>query len=50
MYTNSDPTNIGTKAFIKLEEKMGKHFERKPIGKLEEGRKLEFNGATNSIK
>lgn len=35
-----------TRPLLELEEKIGKHFEGKPIVKLGEGGELEFNGAT----
>lgn len=39
-------TNIRTKAFLELEEKMGRYLKRKLIFKLEKGGTLEFNGAS----
>lgn len=40
-----DTNNIGTKAFLELEEKMGCHVERKPIVNLEGGGTPEFHAA-----
>lgn len=45
-----DTNNLGTQAFLEKEEKLGSHFERKPITKLEEGGTLELNGANINLK
>lgn len=39
-----DTNNNGTAYFLKMEEELGAHFERKPTMKLNEGSTIDFNG------